>query len=182
MMNRLDETRDDLAKNSLLLNEGVLVVGELLTSLTRETNPLIKENFHLFKKNFYSTLDKIRSIDSGMESTNDTILTKTSSTPSGFSTTSMPNLNNSMKILPTSISEPTLSKTDQNESDINPIEIIRHLSVVHITLSNIAEEDENVNKNDDEEEEVEARHMSIQTARDNEDEEKSKDEIIFSKI
>jgi hypothetical protein len=186
MMNRLDETRDDLAKNSLLLNEGVLVVGELLTSLTRETNPLIKENFYLFKKNFYSTLDKIRSIDSGIESTNDTLLTTASSTSSGFSTTSMPNLNNSnhsMRILPTSNSEPSLSKNDQNESDINPIEVMRHLSVAHITLSNIAEEDENINKNEeDEEEEIEARHMSIQTSTDNEDEEKSKDEIIILKI
>ena len=33
MLNRLDETRDDLCKNSHLLNEGVLIVGELLSSL-----------------------------------------------------------------------------------------------------------------------------------------------------
>ncbi len=177
MMNRLDETRDDLAKNSLLLNEGVLVVGELLTSLTHEQNPLIKENFHLFKRNFYSTLDKFRSIDSGMELTNET-----TTTSSIVSTTSMPNLNNVIKIFPTSNSEPILSINDENESDINPIELIKHLSTAHITLSNIAEEDENLNKNEEEEEEVEARHMSIQTSNDNEDEEKPKDEIFVLKL
>jgi hypothetical protein len=176
MMNRLDETRDDLNKNSLLLNEGVLVVGELLTTLTRDTNPLIKENFHSFKTNFYSTLDKIRSTDSGMESLNDTVL---SDIPSVSSTTSMPNLNNDYNnTMRTSNSEPSLSS---NETDMNPIQMVRHLSAVHITLSNIAEEDENVNKNvdEDKEEEVEARHMSIQTSI---DEEKSKDEIFISKI
>jgi hypothetical protein len=176
MMNRLDETRDDLNKNSLLLNEGVLVVGELLTTLTRDTNPLIKENFHLFKTNFYSTLDKIRSADSGMESLNDTVL---SDIPSVSSTTSMPNLNNDYNnTMRTSNSEPSLSS---NETDMNPIQMVRHLSAVHITLSNIAEEDENVNKNvdEDKEEEIEARHMSIQTSI---DEEKSKDEIFISKI
>ncbi len=181
MMNRLDETRDDLTKNSLLLNEGVLVVGELLTTLTRETNPLIKENFYLFKKNFYSTLDQIRSVDSGMESTDGTIVTNI---PSVSSTTSMPNLNNDpIRILPTSNSEPSLSS---NETDVNPIQMMRHLSAVHITLSNIAEEDENVNKNADEdeeeEEEIEARHMSIQTLGVDEDKEKSKDEIFVLKI
>jgi hypothetical protein len=176
MMNRLDETRDDLNKNSLLLNEGVLVVGELLTTLTRDTNPLIKENFHSFKTNFYSTLDKIRSADSGMESLNDTVL---SDIPSVSSTTSMPNLNNDYNnTMRTSNSEPSLSS---NETDMNPIQMVRHLSAVHITLSNIAEEDENVNKNvdEDKEEEIEARHMSIQTSI---DEEKSKDEIFISKI
>jgi hypothetical protein len=180
MMNRLDETRDDLAKNSLLLNEGVLVVGELLTSLTNETNSLIKENFHLYKKNFYSTLDQIHSIDSGIDSTHETI-------SSVFSTTSMPHLNhqnNSIKTILTSNSEPILSINDQNESDINPIQFMRNLSAVHITLSNITEEDdENMNKNEEEEEEeVEARHMSVQTSADNEDEGKSKEEIFSFKL
>jgi len=178
MMNRLDETRDDLAKNSLLLNEGVLVVGELLTSLTQDKNPLIKENFHLFKRNFYSTLDKIRSVDSGMES-NETI----SNISTAISTTSMPSLINHMSLqrnLPTSNSAPTLLQSNQIESDINPIQIIKQLSVAHITLSNIAEEDENADKNyGGEEEEIEARHISIQTSSDNEDEKTSKDDRIF---
>jgi hypothetical protein len=182
MMNRLDETRDDLAKNSLLLNEGVLVVGELLTSLTHDKNPLIKENFHLFKRNFYSTLDKIRSVDSGTES-NETM----SNISTAISTTSMPSLINHMssqKNLPTSNSAPTLLQSNQIESDINPIQIIKQLSVAHITLSNIAEEDENAEKNygGGEEEEIEARHMSIQTSSDNEDEKNSKDDRIVLKL
>jgi hypothetical protein len=178
MMNRLDETRDDLTKNSILLNEGVLVVGELLTTLSRETNPSVKENFQLFKTNFYSTLDKIRSVDSGMESNDDATL---SNVPSVSSTISMPNLNNDpVRILPTSNSEPSLSS---NETDVN--QIMKHLSAISITLPNIAEEDENVNKNadeDEEEEEIEARHMSIQTSGVDEDEEKSKDETFVLKI
>jgi hypothetical protein len=184
MMNRLDETRDDLAKNSLLLNEGVLVVGELLSSLTRDTNPLIRENFHLFKNNFYSTLDKMRSIDSGIESTDTT--TTTSIPLSVSSTTSMPNLVNHyinpIKLLPTSNSEPSLQINDQNESDINPIQAIRQLSVAHITLSNIAEENEDDENKNNEEVEVEARHMSIQTASDNDDDEISKDDMFILRI
>jgi hypothetical protein len=179
MMNRLDETRDDLAKNSLLLNEGVLVVGELLSSLTHETNPIIKENFHLFKKNFYSTLDKIRSVDSGMEST--TTDTTTCTTPSVFSTTSMPNLINPTNIgknLPTSNSEPSLSQNNQNESDFNPIQIMRPISAALITLTNIAEE----NEDDANTEEVEARHMSIQTSMDDEDQDKSRDDVFVLKM
>jgi hypothetical protein len=183
MMNRLDETRDDLAKNSLLLNEGVLVVGELLSSLTRETNPIIKENFHLFKKNFYSTLDQIRSVDSGIELTE---TTTTSNTSSVLSTTSMPNLlypTNLGKSLPTSNSEPSLSINDQNELDINPVQVMRPLSAALITLTNIAEENEDEHTEDDgNAEEVEARHMSIQTSMDDEDDEKSKDEMIVLKI
>ena len=189
MMNRLDETRDDLAKNSLLLNEGVLVVGELLSSLTHETNSLIKENFHSFKRNFHSTIEKIRSVDSGVESA-ETLVTTTSITPSVLSTTSMPNLVNHTNLargLPTSNSEPILLVNNEDESDIDPIQVMRHLSAAHITLSNIAEEneeDELVNRKGKggEEEEVEARHMSIQTSMDEEDEEKSKDEIINLKI
>ena len=158
MMNRLDETRDDLAKNSLLLNEGVLVVGELLTSITRDSNPLIKDNFHLFKTNFYSTLDRLRHEDSGMESNDGSLSTTVSNIPSVSSTTSMPNLStndDSIRTIPTSNSAPILSS---NESDVNPVHAIKHLSAVHVTLSNIAEEEE--------EEEVEARHMSIQTSTD----------------
>ena len=179
MMNRLDETRDDLAKNSLLLNEGVLVVGELLSSLTHESNPIIKENFHLFKKNFYSTLDKIRSVDSGMESS--TTDTTTCTTPSVFSTTSMPNLINPTNIgkgLPTSNSEPSLSQNNQNELDVNPVQIMRPISAALITLTNIVEE----NEEDENTEEVEARHMSIQTSMDDEDQDKSKDDVFVLKM
>ncbi|CAF4468612.1 unnamed protein product, partial [Adineta steineri] len=75
LLNRLDSTRDDLYKNSHLLNEGVLLVGELLSVLSNDTNPLIKENFHLFKKSFYATTD------SGIQSNSSTL-----------STLSMPNL------------------------------------------------------------------------------------------
>lgn len=156
MMNRLDETRDDLAKNSLLLNEGVLVVGELLSSITRDSNPLIKENFHLFKTNFYSTLDRLRYEDSGVDSNDGSLSTTVSNIPSVSSTTSMPNLStqqDSIRTIPTSNSAPILSS---NESDVNPVHALKHLSAIQITLSNIAEEDE--------EEEVEARHMSIQTS------------------
>jgi hypothetical protein len=90
----------------------------------------------------------------------------------------------SQKHLPTSNSAPTLSLSNQIESDINPIQIIKQLSVAHITLSNIAEEDENAEKNygGGEEEEIEARHMSIQTSSDNEDEKNSKDDRIVLKL
>ncbi|CAF0834169.1 unnamed protein product [Adineta ricciae] len=164
MMNRLDETRDDLAKNSLLLNEGVLVVGELLSSITRDTNPLIRENFHLFKTNFHTTLHKIRSIDSSMESTDTTATTTTSS---------MPNITSAVqaeRTLPTSSSAPSLPMSVPNESSLNPIQMMKQLSATHITLSNIAEVDESLNEEQvkvEEEEEVEARHMSIQTSPDN---------------
>jgi len=155
MMNRLDETRDDLAKNSLLLNEGVLVVGELLTSLTRETNPLIKENFHLFKKSFYSRTD------SGIESNAST-----------NSTTAMSNI---VQFTPNT----------QQESDIHPEYALRSLSLAHVGLQKIVEEEEmeTVHKTlrfiddivDDEGEEVPARHMSIQTSTD-------KNNKLFSKF
>lgn len=175
MMNRLDETRDDLAKNSLLLNEGVLVVGELLSSITRDSNPVIKENFHLFKTNFYSTLDRLRYEDSGLDSTDESLQTSISNIPSVTSTSSMPNLStrdDSIRSIPTSNSEPSLSSED---SDTNPIYALKHLSAVHITLSNIAEEDEK-------EEEVEARHMSIQTSADEQIKDKSDDQTFSLKI
>ena len=174
MMNRLDETRDDLAKNSLLLNEGVLVVGELLSSIARESNPLIRDNFHLFKRNFYSTLDKVRSVDSAMES-NET-------------TTSMPNIPNQVRSessMSASTSAPTLTGNLANDTSLNPIQLIKQLSVTHITLSKIAEDDENagVNEgNDGDEEEVEGRHMSVQTSSDNEREGKSGDDLAGFRI
>jgi hypothetical protein len=74
MLNRLDETRDDLYKSSHLLNEGVLIVGELLSSLINDSNPIIKENFYLFKKSFYTRTD------SGIESTTSTFSTISNST------------------------------------------------------------------------------------------------------
>lgn len=64
MMNRLDETRDDLSRSSRLLNEGVLVVGELLSMQTREQNSALRENFREFKRNFHSNLKKFQSVES----------------------------------------------------------------------------------------------------------------------
>lgn len=162
MMNRLEETRDDLAKNSLLLNEGVLVVGELLSSLARDSNPLIKDNFHLFKRNFYATLHKVHPIDSGTESAETT------------TTTSLPNILQHLQAegsMSSSNSAPSLSSNLPNDTSVNPTQMLRQLSATHITLSQIAEDDETagVNDNDDgEEEEVEGRHMSVQTSADNE--------------
>ncbi|CAF4836664.1 unnamed protein product, partial [Rotaria sp. Silwood1] len=89
---------------------------------------------------------------------------------------------NSEPAFPTSYSEPTLAINNQNESDINPIQVIKHISAAHIKLSNIAEENEenenigNKKKEEEEEIEVEARHISIQTSLQNDDEENSKDE------
>jgi len=153
MLNRLDETRDDLHKNSQLLNEGVLIVGELLSSLMNDSNPLIKENFHLFKKGFYSRTD------SGIQSNTST-----------FSTTSIPTIVQLM-------SNSNLLSNHQQESDINPINAVKQISLTCVGLAKIVEEDHSLRymDDDDEEEEVEARHMSVQTSSDNDDE-------VFSKF
>jgi hypothetical protein len=157
LLNRLDETRDDLYKNSHLLNEGVLIVGDLLSLITNNTNTLVKENFHLFKKSFYSRKD------SGIESVATTL-----------STLSMPV---SAQQMPTSVlmtnskSTPTLLLNNQEESDINPINDVKLMTAEHVRLSEIAEEEEKLQKSfkyiddDDEEEEVEGRHMAVQTSR-----------------
>jgi hypothetical protein len=145
---------EELKQDSHLLNEGVVIVGELLSTLTRDTNPLIKENFQLFKSSFYSTTD------SGVESTSSTC-----------STISMPNLmqqiHSSASIF-NSKSAPSLFSINQEESDINPINAVRHLSAVQVRLSNITEENESIHNSlkymDDDEEEVDARHVSIQTS------------------
>jgi hypothetical protein len=156
MLNRLDETRDDLSKNSHLLNEGVLIVGELLSSLVHDTNPLIKENFHLFKKSFYSRTD------SGIESTTSTL-----------STTSTPNI---IQLISNSHSTSHFSFDHQQESDINPINAFKQLGVTCVGLTQIVEEVEmEPLPYTDDEEEIPARHMSIQTCMDNTDE-------IFSKF
>ena len=124
MMNRLDETRDDLSKSSRMLNEGVLIVGELLSFCARDQNPLIRDNFQMFKKNFHTNLEKMRSMDSGMESneTNTTL----SQTTSVVSTTSMPNIVQQLSVaqaLPTSSSEPNLVSKEQQDADVNPVQV-----------------------------------------------------------
>ncbi|CAF1291792.1 unnamed protein product [Adineta steineri] len=157
LLNRLDSTREDLYKNSHLLNEGVLLVGELLSVLSNDTNPLIKENFHLFKKSFYATTD------SGIQSNSSTL-----------STLSMPNLTlpvQTSALISNSNSAPNLY---QEESDIDPIDTVRSLTAVHARLSNIKEEEEEylhntlkyIDDDEEEEEEVEAQHMSVQTTED----------------
>jgi hypothetical protein len=155
MLNRLEETRHDLHKNSELLNEGIVIVGELLSTIANDSNPLIKENFHLFKKSFYSRTD------SGIESNAST-----------NSTTAMSNI---VQFTPNT----------QQESDIHPEYALRSLSLAHVGLQKIVEEEEmeTVHKTlrfiddvvDDEGEEVPARHMSIQTSTD-------KNNKLFSKF
>jgi hypothetical protein len=141
MLNRLDETRDDLCKSSHLLNEGVLIVGELLSSLINDSNPLIKENFHLFKKGFYSRTD------SGIESNTST-----------FSTISISNstLNNQQE----SDIRPINSLEQASLTHIALARIVEEEEInnLHHSLPFI---------DDDEEEEIEARHMSSQTPIDN---------------
>ena len=157
MINRLDETRDDLAKNSRLLNEGVLVVGELLTSLNRNENSILRDNFQEFKRNFHLNLDKFRSIDSGMDSSESATIQRTITT-SESNLSSMTNTSSSTanigETLIKSSSEPNLS---ENRPDLNPIQVLKHLSAAQITLSNIVEE------NEENEIEVDARHISVQT-------------------
>jgi hypothetical protein len=144
VLNRLEDTRNDLHKNSQLLNEGIIIVGELLSTIIHDSNPLIKENFHLFKKGFYSRTD------SGIESNTSTI-----------STASI------VQIMSSS------SSNIQQESDLNSDNALRPLSLAHVGLQKIVEEEEieSIHKslrfiNDDDEEEVPARHMSIQTTMD----------------
>ena len=77
LLNRLEETREDLSKNSHLLNEGVMIVGELLSSCFQQPNSFIQENFQFFKKSFSSRTD------SGMESNTSTLSDLSSTHPSG---------------------------------------------------------------------------------------------------
>jgi hypothetical protein len=144
VLNRLEDTRNDLHKNSQLLNEGIIIVGELLSTIIHDSNPLIKENFHLFKKGFYSRTD------SGIESNTSTI-----------STASI------VQIMSSS------STNTQQELEFNSDNALRPLSLAHVGLQKIVEEEEEIESihkslrfiNDDEEE-VPARHMSIQTTMD----------------
>ncbi|CAF0736641.1 unnamed protein product [Rotaria sordida] len=157
LLHRLDETRDNLYKNSVLLNEGVVAVGELVSTFMNDKTSLNKENFYLFKKNFYSRTD------SGIESTT-----------SALSTTSTSSLSQSNHTL-TSKSTSSLLLNNQQESDINPIDAVIHISAVHIKLSDISEEDENLHKtlkyidddDDDAEEDVKARYASVKPSIDN---------------
>ncbi|CAF2401149.1 unnamed protein product [Rotaria sp. Silwood2] len=165
LLHRLDETRDNLYKNSVLLNEGVVVVGELVSNFMNDKNSLNKENFHLFKKSFYSRTD------SGVESTTAT-----------YSTTSTPNLNQSIHRSTLNTNSKLTSNfllNNQQESDINPIDAVKHICAAHIKLSDITEEDENLHKtlkyiDDDVDEDVETRHVTKGTSTDN-------DEVFSSK-
>ena len=143
MLGRLDETRDDLSRNSHLLNEGVLIIGDLLNVFTQDSNPLIRDNFHLFKQGFYSRTD------SGIESNKST-----------FSSTSISNLLQDMP-------------SNKQEPDIDPTRAFRTLSVTSVALSRIIEVEEKdslnnsipyIDDDDDHVEEVPARHMSSQTS------------------
>lgn len=77
LLNRLEETREDLSKNSHLLNEGVMIVGELLSSCFQQPNSFLQENFQLFKKSYSSRTD------SGMVSNTSTLSELSSTDPSG---------------------------------------------------------------------------------------------------
>ncbi|CAF4832795.1 unnamed protein product [Rotaria sp. Silwood1] len=164
LLHRLDETRDNLYKNSALLNEGVVVVGELVSNFMNDKNSLDK-NFDLFKKSFYARTD------SGVESTAST-----------FNTTSTTNINQSIhtsKLNANSKAVSNFSFNNQQESDINPIDAVKHICAAHIKLSNIAEGDENLNKtlkyiDDDAEEDVQTRHATVDVS-------KTNDEVVSSK-
>ncbi len=148
ILNRMDETRDDLNKNSHLLNEGVVIVGDLLSLLINDSNPSIKANFHSFKRSFYSSTDSSRE-----------------STTSTLSTTSMPiisNLNN---------------QQEGNVHPINATKQLA-LIHVGLTKIIEEDEKDNLHHSlpyvDDNEEEVEGSHKSSQTSMDNNDEDFSK--------
>lgn len=127
MLHQLDKTREELCTHGQLLNEGVVVVGELLTAIDDKSGSLT-DNFHMFKKNFYAQTD------SGIHSNTSTL-----------STTSRQSLirpTHSASIIRHSKTSPNLSNNSQYESDINPIDIVKHLSVAHIKLSDIKEEED----------------------------------------
>ena len=138
LLNRLDEVRGDLSTHGQLLTQGVVLVGELLSSSSPEATAFIKENFRRSSKTICSRSD------SGIESTT-TALSTTSS----------------------SLSNPDLLLT---EPDPQPIKALKHLTALHVTLSNIVEEEEFLQLHglkfidDDEEEEIEAQHASTRTA------------------
>ena len=136
MLNRLEETRNDLHKNSQLLNEGIVIVGELLSNILNDSNPLVKENFHLFKTSHYTRTD------SGIESIAST-----------KSTTSIAPIISNIQL-----------KSDLNHSD-NALSL-SHVGLKEITEEDEIESQHRslpYIDDDDDCEEVPARHMSIQT-------------------
>ncbi|CAF1556535.1 unnamed protein product [Rotaria magnacalcarata] len=159
MLHRLDKTRDDLSKSSVLLNEGVVVVGDLLSTSVNDTNPSNTVGFYAFKKSFYSRTD------SGLESNASTLSQESRQTLTQSTHTST--------VMPHSKTTPNFTFNSQQESDINPIDLVKHLSVVNLKLSDISEEDENLHKNlkfiddDDDDDDVETPHMSEETSTNN---------------
>lgn len=132
MLHRLDETRESLVKNTNVLNEGVITVGDLMSALTQEKLALIKQNFYALKYNYYSRQD------SGAPSVS-----------SSFSATSLPTMVHTIDksaSVSTSHSIGSVVSNDQQESDINLSNAVRHLSVAHVKLSDITEEEENYTK------------------------------------
>ena len=60
LLNRMDDVRDDLSAHGQLLNQGVVLIGELLSSSKSETNDLMEEKLRQLKTNVQSTADKKR--------------------------------------------------------------------------------------------------------------------------
>ena len=168
LLHRLDEARDDLRKNTHLLNDGVLIIGELLSGFGHDTNPLVKENFHLFKKSFYLRTD------SGMASNTSTL--SSSSMVNSIQQVQLPTLKS------ISYSSSNMLPNNPQESDNSSTNVMRPIVMLGLKLSEI-EEEEDENKyspirfidHDEEEEEVEARHMSVQTT-------PNKNNVLFSKF
>ena len=140
VLNRLDVVRDDLSVHGQLLNEGVVLVGDLLTSSTGESH----EKFQYFRSNLGSRSD------SGCE-----VATLSSS----ISTMSMSNANRSSQ---SSRSVSFASLSNQDESDVNPVKVLKHLSALNVTLSDIKEEEEHlhhslrfIDDDDDDDDEIE---------------------------
>ena len=152
LLNRLDIVRYDLSKHGQLLTEGVMLVGELLSSSTAETNVFITENFRRSSKTIYSRSD------SGIEST----VTDLSATSSSMSVSTADKQ--------VSNSDLYLSASDPTDLDIQPLKALKHLTAIHVKLSNILEEEEFTHihglkfiDDDEEEEEIDAQHASTQT-------------------
>ncbi|CAF1249920.1 unnamed protein product, partial [Didymodactylos carnosus] len=133
MMNRLDETKEELLKTSSLLNDGVMYVCEQLTYLNTDINPNGVEQFQTFKQNMETNL--VKSFDSGMDDVTTTrpqsLISDLNSSPrtlASLNITSMPNLNtndsiscdliSSLPILHTSHSQPTLLTNDDDKNNL----------------------------------------------------------------
>ena len=149
VLNRLDAARDDLSVHGQLLNEGVVLVGDLLTSSTVESN----QKFQYFRSNLGSRSD------SGYE-----VATLSSS----LSTTSMSTANRSNQ---SSRSVSYSSLSTQDESDVNPAKVLKHLTALNVTLSDITEEEEHLHHSfrfidDDDDDDDEMEDQPIRTDND----------------